>query len=147
MVLCVEISAPKDGSDGRVGTFAVPHHCMSLLIFCVCSLYEVIACQTKLDSTAVEEAYMLGLRNDKVTAEFVALYLKQVTEVGLEGLHPADSEVLTPYLQIVDTQAKATHWSGRQGLSPARRRRRSSYRLNPPGQLPCLAARRTSGRL
>ena len=43
-------------------------------------MHEVIAYQTKLDSTAIEEAYMLGLRNDKVTAEFVAPYLKQVTE-------------------------------------------------------------------
>jgi hypothetical protein len=75
---------------------------MGLLIFCACSLHEVIAYQTKLDSTAVEEAYMLGLRNDTVTAEFVAPYLKQVTEEGLDGLHRADIEVLTPYLQIID---------------------------------------------
>jgi hypothetical protein len=76
--------------------------CSSLVLFVACSLQEVIAYQTKLDSTAIEEAYTLGLRNDKVTAEFVAPYLKQVTEEGLDGLHRADIEVLTPYLQIVD---------------------------------------------
>jgi hypothetical protein len=75
---------------------------MTLLIVLAGSLHEVIAYQTKLDSTAIEEAYTLGLRNDKVTAEFVAPYLKQSTEESLDGLHRADIEVLTPYLQIVD---------------------------------------------
>jgi hypothetical protein len=75
---------------------------MSLFLVCACSLHEVIAYQTKLDSTAIEEAYLVGLRNDKATAEFVAPYVKQGTEEGLDGLHRADIEVLTPYLQIVD---------------------------------------------
>jgi hypothetical protein len=76
------------------------------LIFCAYSLPGVIAYQTKLDSKAIEEAYMVGLRNDKATAEFVARYLKQVTEEGLDGLHRADIEILTPYLQIVDRARK-----------------------------------------
>src|SRR5580698_3372983 len=82
--------------------------CASLVLFVACSLQEVIAYQTKLDSTATEEAYTLGLRNDKVTAEFVAPYLKQVTEEGIDGLHRADIEVLTPYLQILDRSSDSS---------------------------------------
>src|SRR5580698_11675333 len=76
--------------------------CLSMLALSVCSLHSVIAYEAKLDSAAIEEAYTIGQRNDKATAEFVAPYLKQVTEEGLDGLHQADIEVLTPYLQIVD---------------------------------------------
>ena len=76
--------------------------CLSMLALSVCSLHSVIAYQAKLDSAAIEEAYMIGQRNDKATAEFLAPYLKQVTEEGLDGLHRADIEILTPYLQIVD---------------------------------------------
>ena len=82
--------------------------CMSLLALSICSLRTVIAYQTKLDSAAIEEACMIGQRNDKATAEFVAPYLKQVTEEGLDGLHRADIEILTPYLQIVDRARNAT---------------------------------------
>jgi hypothetical protein len=87
-----------------------PHRVISLtlLIFSVCSLHSVTAYQTKLDPTAIEEAYSLGLRNDKVTAEFVAPYLKQVTEEGIDGLHRADIEVLTPYLQILDRSSDSS---------------------------------------
>jgi hypothetical protein len=58
--------------------------------------------QSGLDSAAIGEAYALGQRNDRLTAAFVAPYLKQVTEQALDGLHRADIEILTPYLQIVD---------------------------------------------
>jgi len=40
---------------------------MSLLLFRACSLHGVFAYQTKLDSTAIEEAYVVGQRNDKTT--------------------------------------------------------------------------------
>jgi hypothetical protein len=97
---------------------------MSMLGLSVCSLHTVIAYQTKLDSAAIEEAYVVGQRNDKATAEFVAPYLKQVTEEGLDGLHRADIEILTPYLQIVD---RARDTSKGYSLSEATK----DYRQHP----------------
>jgi hypothetical protein len=58
--------------------------------------------QTRLDAKAIEEAYALGQRNDGVTADFVARYIGQSTEEGQDGLHRAEIELLTPFLQIVD---------------------------------------------
>lgn len=97
---------------------------MSMLTLSVCSLHTVIAYRTKLDSNTIEEAYTMGQRNDKTTAEFVAPYLKQVTEEGLDGLHRADIEVLTPFLQIVD---RARDTSKGYGLSEATK----DYRQRP----------------
>jgi hypothetical protein len=71
----------------------------TLILF---SIHAVEAYQTALDAQAIGEAYVLGQRNDKTTADFVAPYMSQVTEKGLDGLHRADIELLTPFLQIVD---------------------------------------------
>lgn len=73
-----------------------------LFIFTTFSLQPVRAYQTTLDSRTISEAYVLGQRNDKATADFVAPYISQVTQEGLDGLHRADIELLTPFLQIVD---------------------------------------------
>jgi hypothetical protein len=98
--------------------------CMSMLALFGCTLRTVIAYQTKLDSSSIEEAYVIGQRNDRATAEFVAPYLKQVTEEGLDGLHRADIEILTPYLQIVD---RARDTSKGYSLSDATK----DYRQHP----------------
>jgi|SRR5579871_3298624 len=58
--------------------------------------------QTRLDIKAIEEAYALGQRNDGVTADFVAPYISQSTQEGQDGLHRAEIELLTPFLQILD---------------------------------------------
>jgi hypothetical protein len=74
----------------------------TLFIFSTLPYQPVSAYQTTLDSRTIGEAYVLGQRNDKVTADFVAPYISQVTQEGLDGLHRADIELLTPFLQIVD---------------------------------------------
>jgi hypothetical protein len=74
----------------------------TLFIFTTFPIQPMNAYQTSLDSHTIGEAYVLGQRNDKATADFEAPYIKQVTEEGLDGLHRADIELLTPFLQIVD---------------------------------------------
>lgn len=74
----------------------------TLFILTTFPIQPMNAYQTSLDSSAIGEAYVLGQRNDKATADFVAPYNSQVTEEGLDGLHRADIELLTPFLQIVD---------------------------------------------
>jgi hypothetical protein len=55
----------------------------------------------QLDSHAIDEAYILGQRNDKSTGDFLANYLTQITEPQ-NDVHIAQIELLTPYAQIVD---------------------------------------------
>jgi hypothetical protein len=75
---------------------------ITVFIFTAFPLQPVSAYQTTLDSRTIGEAYVLGQRNDQATADFVAPYISQVTQEGLDGLHRADIELLTPFLQIVD---------------------------------------------
>jgi hypothetical protein len=75
---------------------------ITLFIFTPFPMQPMNAYQTSLDSRTIDEAYVLGQRNDKVTADFMAPYISQVTQEGLDGLHRADIELLTPFLQIVD---------------------------------------------
>jgi hypothetical protein len=55
----------------------------------------------QLDAHAIHEAYILGLRNDKSTGDFLANYLSEITETQ-NDVHIAQIELLTPYAQIVD---------------------------------------------
>jgi hypothetical protein len=58
---------------------------------------------------------VLGQRNDQMTAEFRAPYIKQVTGPAPAGPHIAEIEVLTPFLQIVDrSQHKLSAYSEEQ---------------------------------
>jgi hypothetical protein len=61
----------------------------TLILF---SIHAVDAYQTALDAQAIGEAYVLGQRNDKTTADFVAPYISQVTQEGLDSLHRAVRE-------------------------------------------------------
>jgi hypothetical protein len=60
------------------------------------------AYEVPLHSESVREAYVLGQRNDRATADFVASYTQQITEMGIDGPHRVDIEILTPYSQVVD---------------------------------------------
>jgi hypothetical protein len=60
------------------------------------------AYEVSLSSEAVREAYILGQRSDKATADFVTPYTSQVTVMGVDGPHRADIQILTPFAQVVD---------------------------------------------
>jgi hypothetical protein len=80
------------------------------------------AYEVPLNSDSVHEAYVLGQRNDKATADFVASYTRQVTVMGLDGPHRADIQILTPYLQVVDHSTEnASGYSERQAREDYRR--------------------------
>jgi hypothetical protein len=79
------------------------------------------AYEVSLSSEAVREAYILGQRSDKATADFVTHYTSQVTVMGVDGPHRADIQILTPFAQVVD---RATEGSG--GYSE--RQARDDYR-------------------
>ena len=63
---------------------------------------RAVAYQTSLDAKAIEAAYLLGERNDGTTADFMARYIWQATAEGADGLHRAEVELLTPFLQVMD---------------------------------------------
>ena len=88
--------SPKSNSSTR-RYFCAPLLALSFFLAQTLDAYEV-----PLSPSSVEEAYVLGQRNDRATAEFVAPYIKQVTEEGDDGPHRADIQVLTPYSQVVD---------------------------------------------
>jgi hypothetical protein len=123
----------------------------TLFIFTTLPYQPVSAYQTTLDSRTIGEAYVLGQRNDKVTADFVAPYISQVTQEGLDGLHRADIELLTPFLQIVDrSKDNSKGYSVEQAAADYRARRttRRRRRTAPRRQLAITprSCRRISGR-
>lgn len=65
------------------------------------------AYQTPLDGKALHEAYVLGQRNDQSTGDFLAPYIKQMSE-SRGDLHVAEIEILTPFAQVVDESRKNT---------------------------------------
>jgi hypothetical protein len=67
----------------------------------------VDAYQTSLDTKAVHDAFVLGQRNDQSTGDFLAPYIKEMTE-GRSDLHVAEIEIMTPYAQVVDDSRKNT---------------------------------------
>lgn len=79
----------------------------ALCFYCVLALdaYEV-----PLTAASLHQGYVLGQRNDSVTAAFFAPYLKEITSEGAKGPHIAQVEVLTPFAQIVDDSRQ--HSSG-----------------------------------
>jgi hypothetical protein len=73
----------------------------------LCCLPASRAYQNALDGKALQEAYVLGQRNDQSTGDFLAPYLKEMTE-GRSDLRVAEIEVLTPFAQVVDDSRKNT---------------------------------------
>lgn len=78
----------------------------SFLLFAytlVLSAYEV-----PLSPSAIQEAYILGQRNDQATANFLTPYVKEMVATGQTGPHIAEIQVLTPFVQVVDESRKNT---------------------------------------
>jgi hypothetical protein len=63
---------------------------------------HVYAYELSLNSASVHEAFLLGQRNDRSTAEFVEPYVKHITATGADGPRRAEIQVLTPFLQVLD---------------------------------------------
>ena len=70
-------------------------------VLCVVCGPAASAYDKQLDLHAIHEAYILGLRNDKSTGDFLAPYLTRITEAQ-NDVHIAQIELLTPFAQIVD---------------------------------------------
>ena len=67
----------------------------------------VNAYDTQLDDRALHEAYVLGQRNDKVTGDFLNVYINEISE-RQSGPHIAQIQLLTPYAQVVDQSRQKT---------------------------------------
>ncbi len=78
----------------------------SLLVPCFLLTQTLKAYEVPLSPASVHEAYVLGQRNDKATADFEAPYINQVTEA--DGPYRADIQILTPYSHVVDQSGQNT---------------------------------------
>jgi len=84
--------------------------------------YPLNAYEVSLSSESVREAYILGQRSDKATADFVTPYTSQVTVMGVDGPHRADIQILTPFAQVVDRATEGSSgYSERQARDDYRR--------------------------
>jgi hypothetical protein len=88
------------------------------------------AYDTQLDARAIHGAYVLGQRNDKVTGDFLASYVSQITEPQ-SGAHIAEIELLTPYAQIVDeSRQKTAEGYSEEQASEGYKRRGNTIKVN-----------------
>ncbi|HEY2462343.1 MAG TPA: hypothetical protein VGI16_16155 [Candidatus Acidoferrum sp.] len=79
-----------------------------LILTCAFPVQEVAAYESPLNPASVHEAFVLGQRNDKATADFLSPYSKEITGEGLQGPHIAQIDILTPFTQIVDASRQNT---------------------------------------
>jgi len=77
------------------------------LMLCLADCRAVRAYQVPLTSASLHEAYILGQRNDQMTASFLSPYLKQITG-GSQAPRIAEIEILTPFAQVVDLSRRST---------------------------------------
>ena len=70
-------------------------------LLCITESGTSVAYEVPLTPASLNEAYILGQRNDQATAAFLNPYSKQITE-GSEVPHIAEIEILTPFAQVVD---------------------------------------------
>jgi hypothetical protein len=59
------------------------------------------AYETPLSEKSLQEAVVIGQRNDQETAKFLALYAVEIADKVDGGSHIAQIEILTPYTQVV----------------------------------------------
>lgn len=90
----------------RASTLFRPCSLFCLFFFFVSQAY---CYEVPLSPAAIHEAYVLGQRNDAVTAQFRSPYMKQITERSQTGPSIAETEILTPFLQIVDESQHNTN--------------------------------------
>jgi hypothetical protein len=76
-------------------------------LLCITESGTCVAYEVPLTPASLNEAYILGQRNDQATAAFLNPYSKQTTEVS-EVPHIAEIQILTPFAQVVDLSRRLT---------------------------------------
>jgi len=76
-------------------------------LLCIADCGTSAAYEVPLTPASLNEAYILGQRNDQATAAFLNPYSKQIAEVS-EVPHIAEIEILTPFAQVVDLSRRFT---------------------------------------
>ena len=88
----------------------------SLVVAISLFLAQARAYELPLDARALHEAWELGQRNDQVTGNFLAQYLKRISG-GENDPYTAEIQILTPYAQVVDrSRQKTTSYSEEQAV-------------------------------
>ncbi len=84
---------------------------------------QAAAYEFPLSPASLHAAFVLGQRNDKATAEFLAPYLKQDMQQSDDATHIAEVEMLTPFVQVVDdSRATASGLTEQQAIQDAKER-------------------------
>lgn len=88
---------------GRAGLQTAIRGCSVAIAALLLLPSDLRAYDFPLSPAALQEAWVLGQRNDQATAEFLAPYSKQIAE-NAPGTTPhlAEMDVLTPFAQVVD---------------------------------------------
>ena len=94
------------------------------------------AYQTALDHAALHDAFVLGQRNDQSTGDFLAPYIKQITEGQTTAQHVAEIEILTPFAQAVDDSRKNTAGYSEQQAQQSYQRRGNTIQVSVTLMLP-----------
>ena len=71
------------------------------------------AYEAPLTPAALHEAYILGQRNDQLTAKFLTPYFKQITD-NSQAPHIAEIQILTPFAQVVDLSRRSSGYTEEQ---------------------------------
>jgi hypothetical protein len=86
------------------------------IVFCITNSGVSFAYEAPLTPASLHEAFILGQRNDQVTAAFLNPYLNQIT-TSSEEPHIAEIQILTPFAQVVDLSRRFTSgYTEEQGL-------------------------------
>jgi hypothetical protein len=86
------------------------------IVFCITNSGVSFAYEAPLTPASLHEAFILGQRNDQVTAAFLNPYLNQIT-ASSEEPHIAEIQILTPFAQVVDLSRRFTSgYTEEQGL-------------------------------
>jgi hypothetical protein len=94
------------------------------------------AYQTSLDHAALHDAFVLGQRNDQSTGDFLAPYIKQITEGQTTAQHVAEIEILTPFAQAVDDSRKNSAGYTEQQAQQGYQRRGNTIEVSVTLMLP-----------
>lgn len=115
-----------------------------VVILAMCPAWPAAAYQTPLDGKALHEAYILGQRNDQNTGDFLATYIKQMTE-GHSDLRVAEIELLTPYAQVVDDSRKNTSGYSEEQAAQQYQKTGNTLLLSVTLMLPAAYPQATNG--
>jgi hypothetical protein len=95
-----------------------------VLIACFFLVWQPLqAYEVPLKPASIDEAYVLGRRNDAATANFLNPYIKQLT-AGIQGPDITQIEILTPFAQVADLSRRSatTNYTEEQAANDYRRR-------------------------